>query len=87
MVEEAGTWPVPLTRGLISLNPKGEGSAPQKLRAIGLMASVCRLWASMRIRDIIHWQDKWADMALHGNMLGRRAEDVDGSRCLWILHW
>ena len=39
-MEETGTWPVPLTRGMISLIPKGEGCAPQKLRPIGLMASV-----------------------------------------------
>ena len=34
------------------------------------------LWESMRIPDIIHWQEKWADAALHGNGPGRRAEDV-----------
>ena len=71
-----GTWPVPLTCGLISLIQKGEGSAPQKLRPIGLMASVYRLWASLRVRDIMHWQEEWADTALYGYRLGRRAEDV-----------
>ena len=40
------------------------------------MASVYRLWASQRIRDILHWQEKWADNALHGYRPGRRAEDV-----------
>ena len=30
VVEETGTWPTPLTCGLISLIQKGEGSAPQK---------------------------------------------------------
>ena len=67
LVEETCTWLVPLTRGL-PLIPKGEESAPQ--------ASLYRLWASMRIRDIIHWQEKWADTALHGYRPGRRAEDV-----------
>ena len=76
LVEETGTWPVPLTRGLISFIQKGEGSAPQKLRPIGLMASVYRLWASLRVRDIMHWQEKWADTALYGCRPGRRAEDV-----------
>ena len=79
LVEETGTWPVPLTRGLISLIQKGEGSAPQKLRPIGLMASVYRLWASLRVRDIMHWQEKWADTALYGYRPGRRAEEwLDG---------
>lgn len=53
LVEETGTWPVPITRGLISLIQKGEGSAPQKLRPIGLKASVYRLRASLRVRDIM----------------------------------
>ena len=75
LVEETGTWPAPLTCGLISLIPKGEGSPPGKLRPIGLMASVYRLWASLRIRDIMHWQEKWADTALHWYRPGRRAED------------
>ena len=35
LVEESGTWPVPLTQRLISLIPKGEVSAPQKLRPMG----------------------------------------------------
>ena len=26
--------------------------------------------------DIIHWQEKWADTALHGYRPGRRAEHV-----------
>ena len=29
--------------------------------------------------DIIHWQEQWADTALHGYMPGRRVED-----CGWI---
>ena len=70
LVGETGTWPVPL------FIPKGEGSAPQKLRPIGLMASVYTLWASMRVRYTIHWRGKWADTALHGYRPGRRAEDV-----------
>ena len=40
------------------------------------MASVYRLWASLRIRDIMLWQEKWANTALHGYRLGRRAEGV-----------
>ena len=87
LVEETSTWPVPLTCGLISLIQKGEGSVLQKLRPKGLVASVCRLWASLRIRDTVHWQEKWADTALHGYRPGRRAEDVwmDLSRP-WNLH-
>ena len=48
LVEETGAWPVPITRGLISLSPKGEGSTLKQLRPIGLTASVYKLWASIR---------------------------------------
>ena len=83
LVEETGTWPVPLTSGLISLIQKGEGSAPQKLRPIGLMASVYRLWASLRVRDIMHWQEKWADNAVHGLQTWQACRRrLDGSRAV-----
>ena len=55
-LEETGTWSEPLTCGLISIIAKGEGSAPQIMRPIGLMASAYRLWASLRIRDIVHYR-------------------------------
>ena len=76
VVEETDMWHVPLTRGLISLIPKGEGTASQKLRSMDLMASVCRLWASIGIRGMVHWQRNWADTALHGCRRRRRAKDV-----------
>ena len=66
LIEETGTRPVQLTRGLIPFIPKGEGSAPQKLRPIGLMAFVYRLWASLRVRDILLWQETWAVTVLLG---------------------
>ena len=49
LLEETGTWPVPLTRGL---------------------------WASLRVRDIMHWQEIWADTTLHAYRTGKRAGDV-----------
>ena len=61
------------------VHTQGRSSAPQRLRPIS-MASVYRLWASLRVRDIMHWQETWADNALSGY----RPEDVlktcDGSR-------
>ena len=43
LVQETGTWLVPLTRGLIWVIPKGEGSVPRKteagrLRGFGVQA-------------------------------------------------
>ena len=52
LVEEIGKWATSLLCGLISLIQK---AVPRKLMPIGLMAFVCRLWASLRIRDILLW--------------------------------
>ena len=76
LVEEMGTWPVPLTRGLKSLICKGEGSAPQKLRAVGFMASVYRLWASFEGSSHNTLAGKLAAPRCMVTGLGRRAEDV-----------
>ena len=65
-IEDTGIWPQPFTEGLISLIPKGEGTAPSKLRPFGLMAVVYRLWSAVRVRDIVAWQESWADDSLHG---------------------
>ena len=64
-VEETGTWPVPLTCGLISFIPKGEGSAPQKLRPTGLMAS--EKWADTALhgyRPGRRAEHVWMDLSL-----------------------
>ena len=51
------------------------------------MASVYRLWASLRIRNIMHWQEKWADTALPGYRPGDELRMFGWMfRCLWNLH-
>ena len=79
-MKETGTWPLPLTCGLISLIQKGEGSAPQKMRPIGLVASVCRLWALLADSRHHALAREMADTALYGYRPGRRAcGRLDGS--------
>ena len=50
--EETGTWRVPLTRRPISPIPKGED-----VLTVGFL---------LRVRDMMHLQEKWADTVLHG---------------------
>ena len=56
--------------------PKARGSALKVRTDWSHGKSVYRLWASMRIRVIIVWREKWPDTALHGHRPRRRAEDV-----------
>ena len=80
LVEETGTWLVPLTRGLISPIQKGEGSASQMLRAIGLMASVYRLWASQTRRRA---EDVWMDLSLSVESALVDGSDLVGVSIVW----
>ena len=52
VVEETGVWPHALCEGIVSLITKGEGTDPLKLRPIGVMSVVYRLWAATRVRQV-----------------------------------
>ena len=84
LIEEHGSWPQALTKGLVSLISKGEGSEPSKLRPIGLMSCVYRLWAAARVRDVMSWQEHWIDNSMHGFRRGHGAEDVWWTQALAI---
>ena len=76
IIEHTGVWPDALTHGKISLLSKGEGAEPDKLRPITVMSVFYRLWAGTRLRDLLPWQESWADDCLHGYRPGRSAETV-----------
>ena len=83
-VEETGIWPKDLTQGLITLISKGEGAEPTKLRPIGIMSVVYRLWAAVRVADVMTWQESWISEELHGFRRSHRAEDVWWAQALAI---
>ena len=58
-VERTGRWPEALTRGFISLVPKGEGSLPLQMRPLSVLSTVYRLWAGLRLEEATAWQEKW----------------------------
>ena len=66
VIEETGVWPHALTIGTISLVSKGEGTSPSKLRSIGIMSVVYRLWAGTRVAEVLSWQHFWLCDSLHG---------------------
>ena len=83
-VEETGSWPAALTVGIVSIISKGEGTSPLKLRPIGVMSCVYRLWAATRVGEVLAWQDKWLHRCLHGFRSGHGAEDVWWEQALAI---
>ena len=58
-VERTGRWPGALTRGYISLVPKGEGSLPLQMRPLSVLSAVYRLWAGLRLEEATLWQERW----------------------------
>ena len=64
IVEDTGLWPDALCESVVSLiSNKGEGTSPLKLRPIGVMSVVYRLWAATRVRQVMSWQETWIDKA------------------------
>ena len=47
-----------------------------KLRPIGIMSVVYRLWAATRVAEVMGWQEKWLDKSMHGFRRSHGAEDV-----------
>lgn len=84
VVEETGEWPSALTVGITSLISKGEGNSPLKLRPIGVMSVVYRLWAATRVREVLSWQEEWLDDNLHGFRRAHGADDVWWGQALSI---
>jgi len=76
VIEETGEWPSALCESVVSLIDKGEGTSPLKLRPIGVMSVVYRLWAATRVRQVMEWQELWIDDQLHGFRKGHGADDV-----------
>ena len=84
VVEETGVWPHALCEGIVSLITKGEGTDPLKLRPIGVMSVVYRLWAATRVRQVLDWQELWIDDGLHGFRKAHGAEDVWWKQALQV---
>ena len=64
-IEELGKWPKELCSAGVSLIPKGEGEAPLDQRPITQSAIVYRIWAVIRMRDSIPWQEQWMRKGQH----------------------
>ena len=65
-IEKTGKWPDELCWASISLIPKGEGGDPLELRPITVTPIIYRLWAALRTRHSMAWQEKWIHKGQHG---------------------
>ena len=59
LVEVVGRWPKALAEGYISLIPKREGSQPTMMRSLLVLSNVYRVWAGVRLQDVMRWQETW----------------------------
>eukprot|EP01064_Diplonema_japonicum_P031567 TRINITY_DN56_c0_g1_i8.p1 TRINITY_DN56_c0_g1~~TRINITY_DN56_c0_g1_i8.p1 ORF type:complete len:824 (+),score=93.01 TRINITY_DN56_c0_g1_i8:2709-5180(+) len=66
LIEETGQWPRQITTALVSLIPKGEGSAPLNHRPITVTSTIYRLWACTRLKGVLDWQERWITPRQHG---------------------
>ena len=65
-IEDIGVWPQELCSAGITLIPKGEGGAPLDQRPITITSVVYRIWAAVRMRDSLEWQEAWMRKGQHG---------------------
>ena len=85
LIERVGSWPAALRVGIISMVPKSDGGlSPKDLRPISVMSTVYRLWAAMKCREVLLWQEMWASDALSGFRLDLSCEDSFWSLALDI---
>jgi hypothetical protein len=75
-VEEVGRWPSALTEGYITLIPKGEGMEPTAMRPLSVLSAIYRLWAGVRLRDVIVWQEAWIHPNAYGFRRGKGTGDA-----------
>ena len=65
-IEATGEWPSALCTAGITLIPKGDGGAPLNLRPITVAPIVYRMWAAIRMKHSIPWQESWMTKGQHG---------------------
>jgi exonuclease III len=78
-IETKGVWPSALVKGYTALVPKDpslEDPGPADFRPITVMSAVYRLWARLRFRTALVWQETWIDGGAFGCRPRRGAEDL-----------
>ena len=85
-VEAAGQWPVGLERAIVSLIPKEEEVSSAEFRPISVMSVIYRLWAAVRLQDVMAWQEAWIHHSQHGARKLHGTADVFWPLALRVEH-
>ena len=83
-VEFHGKWPEALALGLVAPLPKGEGLGPGDIRPITITSVVYRLWAAVRVQELISWQETWLDSAICSYRPEKGCEDIWVSQAISV---
>ena len=66
-IESAQSWPVSLTAGYLCLIPKPDSDgSPASLRPLSILSVLYRAWASLRLSELMVWQESWCHPSQSG---------------------
>ena len=77
LVEDQGRWPARLAEGYTALVPKDGPPGALNTRPLTVLSTVYRLWAGLRLEEVILWQESWAHPLAFGFRPGRGSLDGD----------
>ena len=67
VIEQSQRWPFSFTSGYFCLIPKPESdNSPSSLRPLSILSVLYRAWASMRLSELMMWQETWCHPSQSG---------------------
>ena len=67
VIEQSQRWPFSFTSGYFCLIPKPESdNSPSSLRPLSILSVLYRAWASMRLSELMVWQETWCHPSQSG---------------------
>ena len=66
-IESSASWPDSFVCGYLCLIPKPESDgSPSSLRPLSILSVLYRAWASIRLSDLMTWQESWCHSSQSG---------------------
>ena len=82
-MEDQGCWPARLAEGYTALVPKDGPLGALNTRPLTVLSTIYRLWAGLRLEEVILWQESWANPQALGFRPGRGS--LDGAAVTQLL--
>ena len=83
LVEDQGCWPARLAEGYTALVPKDGPPGALNTHPLTVLSTIYRLWAGLRLEEVILWQESWAHPLAFGFRPGRGS--LDGAAVTQLL--